>query len=96
VTADEIVCREFVELSTEYLEAALPPETLELVEEHLVMCDWCRDYTEQIVATAQAVAGMPPPAPPEVTLRALLGAFRRHAGGADPPAGGDDDGGGPR
>ena len=40
----EIICREFVELVTDYLEGALAPETVDLVEQHLVMCDWCRDY----------------------------------------------------
>ncbi len=32
---------------------------LELVEEHLAMCDWCRDYLDQIETTAAAVAGTP-------------------------------------
>jgi predicted anti-sigma-YlaC factor YlaD len=59
VNADEIVCREFAELATEYLEGAMPDETLELVEEHLAMCDWCRDYLSQIETTARAVGAEP-------------------------------------
>jgi predicted anti-sigma-YlaC factor YlaD len=35
---DEVVCREFVELATEYLDGALPEPDLERVEEHLVIC----------------------------------------------------------
>ena len=33
----------------------MPDETLELVEEHLAMCDWCRDYLDQIETTARVV-----------------------------------------
>jgi predicted anti-sigma-YlaC factor YlaD len=86
VSADEIVCREFVELATEYLEASLPPETLELVEEHLLMCDWCRSYVAQIEITAAAVAHAPPAAEPsDEAMHGLLDAFRRRATGGEAP-----------
>jgi predicted anti-sigma-YlaC factor YlaD len=86
VSVDEIVCREFAELATEYLDGAMPEETLELVEEHLAMCDWCRDYLQQIQTTARAVADAAgrettPPAP---TLDALVGAFRARTRGDAP------------
>jgi len=79
VSVDEIVCREFAELATEYLEGAIPDPTLELVEEHLAMCDWCRDYLHQIRTTARAVAAEPEaggPAPAPETLDGLMAAFR--------------------
>ena len=50
VTADEVNCQQFVELITEYFEGALAPRTLSHVEEHLVMCDWCTTYVEQLQA----------------------------------------------
>jgi predicted anti-sigma-YlaC factor YlaD len=83
VTVDEIVCREFAELATDYLDGAMREETLELVEEHLAMCDWCRDYLHQVEATADAVAAEAeaPPAAPEETLSALVGAFRSRTSG---------------
>jgi len=87
VTVDEIVCREFAELATEYLEGALPAETLELVEEHLAMCDWCRSYRDQLEVTATAVAAVAADAaaPSEETLGTLMTAFRgRSPGGAKP------------
>jgi predicted anti-sigma-YlaC factor YlaD len=86
VSDDEIVCREFAELATDYLEGAMPDETLELVEEHLAMCDWCRDYLDQMETTARVVAAEPAPAePPPATLDALVGAFRaRTTGEGDP------------
>ena len=81
---DEIVCREFAELATEYLDGAMPDETLELVEEHLAMCDWCRGYLDQIETTAHVVgaaADGPDVQPPAETVADLLGAFRARMGG---------------
>lgn len=48
---DEITCRQFIELITDYFDDALDPRTLDRVEEHLVMCDWCVTYLEQMQAT---------------------------------------------
>jgi predicted anti-sigma-YlaC factor YlaD len=84
VSADEIVCREFVEVATDYLEGAMPDETLELVEEHLAMCDWCRGYLDQIETTARVVGAAAEgaeAAPPPETVDGLLGAFRARMGG---------------
>ena len=72
----EVSCREFVELVTDLLDETLPPATLDLVEEHLVLCDWCRDYLKQIEATVGAVSDLPDEEPDAAMLRTLLGAFR--------------------
>ena len=72
----EIICRRFVEVATEYLEDALPAETTDLVEQHLVMCDWCRDYLAQLEATVDAVHDLEPEPPPKDMLEDLLAAFR--------------------
>ncbi|MGO9972447.1 MAG: zf-HC2 domain-containing protein [Solirubrobacteraceae bacterium] len=48
---DEVTCQEFVELITDYFEGTLTPRTQGLVEEHLVMCDWCVIYAEQMQTT---------------------------------------------
>jgi hypothetical protein len=55
VTADEVRCQQFVELVTDYFEGALPPRTLSQVEEHLVMCDWCSAYVEQMQTTVESL-----------------------------------------
>ena len=55
VTADEVTCEQLVELVTDYFEGALPPRTLSRVEEHLVMCDWCVTYVEQMQATVDSL-----------------------------------------
>ena len=72
----EIICRQLVELVTDYLDGALPPPTVDLVEEHLVMCDWCRDYLDQFKATTRAVAEAEAERPPRAMLEAVLGAVR--------------------
>jgi len=73
----EILCRDFVELVTEYLEGALPAERVELVEQHLVMCDWCKTYLEQLEATVRALPdAVEPERVPAETELALLAAFR--------------------
>jgi predicted anti-sigma-YlaC factor YlaD len=81
MTMDEIVCREFAELATDYLDGAVPDADLEVVEEHLAMCDWCRDYLHQIETTSAVVAEAEAPGPPEETLDALVGAFRAYTRG---------------
>ena len=87
MSVDEIVCREFAELATEYLEGAMPAGTVELVEQHLAMCDWCRDYLSQIETTARVVgtaangADGADAAPTTETLQLLLEAFRARTGG---------------
>ena len=50
---EEVTCREFVELVTDYWDDALPADRLALVEEHLVMCDWCKTYLDQMRVTVE-------------------------------------------
>jgi hypothetical protein len=74
---EEVTCREFVELVTEYLDDALPERRVELVEQHIVMCDWCKTYLEQFEATVEAMpAAARDEAPSAEGERALLAAFR--------------------
>jgi predicted anti-sigma-YlaC factor YlaD len=74
---EEVVCREFVELVTDYWEGSLPEDRIELVEEHLVMCDWCVTYLDQLGETVRALPGAAQAqAVPEPTEDALLAAFR--------------------
>ena len=53
--AAEITCQEFVELVTDYFEGTLSSRSLTLVEEHLVMCDWCVTYADQLRATVTSL-----------------------------------------
>jgi predicted anti-sigma-YlaC factor YlaD len=77
---DEVTCQQVVELVTEYFEAAL--RTLSQVEEHLVMCDWCVNYVEQLQTTIASLRELKQersPKPPDSVLAALRA---RRAGGA--------------
>lgn len=79
---DPLVCREFVELVTDYLEGALPVEERRRFEEHLAECHGCAGYLEdarRLVATLQAT---PEPPTDPATREVLLHAFRDLRGGA--------------
>jgi predicted anti-sigma-YlaC factor YlaD len=80
-SADEVTCREFVELVTEYLDGALTASALELVEEHLVMCDWCADYLHQMHSTLDCLSALRDAGEPGPPSARLLAAVRARAGG---------------
>jgi anti-sigma factor RsiW len=74
---DEVTCHEFVEIVTDYLEGALPEDRADLVEEHLVLCDSCKTYLDQIEATVQALPDTIRDEPVSDAARsALLSAYR--------------------
>ena len=52
----ELACREIVELVTAYLEDALDAVDRERFEEHLVFCDGCANYLEQMRTTVRLSA----------------------------------------
>lgn len=53
---DDLPCREFVELVTDYLEEMLPPALSARFEAHLDICDGCRLYLGQMRLTIRALA----------------------------------------
>jgi anti-sigma factor RsiW len=52
---DEVVCKELVELVTDYLEAELDDATRDRVEAHLAGCPHCSAYVEQMRVTTRAL-----------------------------------------
>jgi anti-sigma factor RsiW len=71
----DLSCQELVELVTDYLEDALPPEDVARFEAHLAACAGCRTYLAQVRATiALAREGGGRVEPREVSP--LLDAFR--------------------
>ena len=80
VTADEVTCQEFVELITDYFEGVLPTRTLSHVEEHLVLCDWCNTYRDQMEATIASLGALTETGPPEPS-DALLSTLRAKRAG---------------
>jgi anti-sigma factor RsiW len=71
-----LTCQEVVELITEYLEAALPPDETSLLEEHLNLCEGCVRYAAQIRATIAAVGHVTPQQVTTETRERLLAVFR--------------------
>ncbi|OLE01357.1 MAG: hypothetical protein AUG91_01780 [Actinobacteria bacterium 13_1_20CM_4_69_9] len=70
----ELACRQVVELVTAYLDDALDPVDRERFEEHLVFCDGCANYLEQMRATIRLAGGAGLVLPPALESR-LLDAF---------------------
>ena len=78
-----LVCRDFVEVVTDYLEGLLPPGERRQVEDHLRDCHGCTAYLHQM-RLAIAVLGELPPEPPDPEVRRrLTEAFATR--GAGPP-----------
>jgi anti-sigma factor RsiW len=69
-------CKELVELVTDYLEDAMPPEERLRFEEHLTLCDGCVHYVDQIRKTVVTVGTLHEESIPPDARDALLGVFR--------------------
>jgi len=54
----DLVCREAVELVTEYLEGALSPAQRHRFDEHLARCPDCPEYLEQMRAVIALAASI--------------------------------------
>jgi anti-sigma factor RsiW len=77
---DPLVCREFVELVTDYLEGALPDHERARFEAHLAECDGCTGYLEDMRRLIGSLRDVPEPPPDPATRDALLRAFRELRG----------------
>jgi anti-sigma factor RsiW len=75
--ADHLSCQEVVELVTDYLEHALPPEDATLFEQHINFCDGCERYLDQIRTTIAAVGRIDEADIPPEARDKLMAAFRR-------------------
>jgi predicted anti-sigma-YlaC factor YlaD len=72
----ELVCREVVELVSDYLEGALPEFDRARFEEHLAMCDGCSAYLEQMRVTLRVAGSLRPEAVDPAVCAHLVDAFR--------------------
>lgn len=79
VPAGDLQCRDLVELVSDYLDGVLDPVVELRIRRHLVGCEACADYVEQIRVTAGMAARLRDhDLPPE--LRAgLRTAFRERS-----------------
>jgi predicted anti-sigma-YlaC factor YlaD len=72
----ELVCREVVELVSDYLEDAMTELDRALFEEHLAMCDGCSAYLEQMRVTLRVAGALAPEAVDPAVCAHLVDAFR--------------------
>lgn len=71
-----LACQEVVELVTAYLEDALPPRRLALVQAHLDACEHCATYLDQIRATIASMGRLTLDGLSDEACRTLAEAFR--------------------
>jgi len=73
---DPLMCQEFVELVTDYLEGTLPPAERARMDAHLADCDGCSGYLEDMRRLVGTLHETPEPPPDDGTRETLLRAFR--------------------
>ena len=72
----ELTCKELVEVVTDYLEGRMAPPDRLRFEQHLVFCDWCVTYLEQMRQTVDLVGTLREEDVSPEAEEALLEAFR--------------------
>jgi len=75
-SAEEMACKELVELVTEFLEGALSPEDRERFEKHVALCKGCAAYVLQMRKTIEASSALKGEGVSSRTQAELLRAFR--------------------
>ena len=54
-----IICQQWVELVTEYLEGTLPRRTIKAIDRHLAGCPHCTEYLAQMRLTIALAGALP-------------------------------------
>jgi hypothetical protein len=75
VSNPELTCREFVELVTDYREDALGKSSADRVREHLLRCEGCATYLDQMNVTVAALRMLPSDSAPDTLHRLLASAL---------------------
>ncbi len=74
---EELVCREAVELVTDYLEGALDRRDAARLEAHLAECRHCGEYLAQMRATLDVLGRIEPEALDPQVQDELVALYRR-------------------
>ena len=75
-TTPEMTCRELVQLITDYFEGGLSRRDRRRFERHLLRCDGCPTYVEQMRETVRVTGTLEEDALSEEASRDLLAVFR--------------------
>lgn len=81
----EIVCQQWVELVTDYLEGALPRRLQEAADRHLADCRHCTEYLAQMRRTIDLTGHLREEDVPDDVVDALARAFAEQHGTPPPP-----------
>jgi anti-sigma factor RsiW len=76
-----LVCQEFVELVTDYLDGALSRRDHRRMEKHVQGCEGCEAYLRSIRVTVRSLGELPREPADEHVREHLLAAFRDLRGG---------------
>jgi anti-sigma factor RsiW len=79
---EKVVCQEWVELVTAYLDGALPRRVTKAIDRHLAGCEHCTEYLAQMRATIRLVGSLATDDVPDEVVDALEAAFRELHGGS--------------
>jgi predicted anti-sigma-YlaC factor YlaD len=82
--ADDLSCRELVELVTDYLEDAMPARERARFEVHLLACPPCVSYIDQLARIGEVLPELREEDLAPTMREDLLGAFRTWKRGARP------------
>ncbi len=77
----EIICQQWVEIVTDYLDGALPPKLQHAAERHLAACPHCREYLEQMRRTIALSGRLHDEEVPADVVDALANAFAEYQRG---------------
>jgi len=72
----QMTCRELVRIVTEYFEGTISLEDRTRLEHHLVFCDWCADYLQQMRDTLRVTGKLREQDVPKDAEAELLRVFR--------------------
>jgi predicted anti-sigma-YlaC factor YlaD len=80
MTYEDLPCRDFVELVTDYFEGSLSTEQRLVVELHLATCSPCVDYLDQLRTTLRVMGELRESDVPAPVMESLVDAFRELKG----------------
>ena len=72
-----LVCRDAVELVSDYLDGSLSRRQRRRLEKHLAQCDACTSYLEQMRSTIAASGRVGPEDLPSDVVEGLVNLYRR-------------------
>ena len=77
---EDLPCAEAVTMVTDYLEGALSVEERAVLERHLIICEFCATYVEQMRVTIRLTGTLHEEDVPGPIMDAVFDAFREMRG----------------